>query len=131
MSTPNPTREFAPSYPNMLSSRTDSTSLLPARFPSSGTVEPSLRIEQGFEQGAQIGVYYDPMIAKVVAHGRDRTEALRVLRKALEEYKVVVVSTNIEFLRSLAGNQAFIDGEVETNFISVLKLCRLFTRLRC
>jgi 3-methylcrotonyl-CoA carboxylase alpha subunit len=59
-------------------------------------------------------------------HGRDRTEALRVLRKALDEYHVVGVSTNVEFLRSLAGNQSFIDAEVETGFISV----HLFPHLR-
>ncbi len=59
------------------------------------------------------------MIAKVITHGRDRTEALRVLRKALDEYHVVGVSTNVEFLRTLAGNQAFIDRELETGFIPV------------
>ncbi|EDR15293.1 3-methylcrotonyl-CoA carboxylase, partial [Laccaria bicolor S238N-H82] len=74
-------------------------------------------IEQGFTQGALIGVFYDPMIAKVVVHGRDRTEALRMLRKALDEYHVVGVSTNVEFLRTLAGNKSFINGEVETGFI--------------
>ena len=57
------------------------------------------------------------MIAKLVVHGRDRTEALRMLRRGLEEYKVVGVSTNIEFLRTLAGNDAFIEGDVETGFI--------------
>ena len=60
------------------------------------------------------------MIAKLVAHGRDRNEALRVLRRGLEEYKVVGVSTNIEFLRSLASNKAFIQGDVETGFIKVI-----------
>lgn len=59
------------------------------------------------------------MIAKLVVHGRDRAEALRVLRRALEEYKVVGVSTNVEFLRTLAGNEAFIQGDVETGFIPV------------
>jgi 3-methylcrotonyl-CoA carboxylase alpha subunit len=59
------------------------------------------------------------MIAKLVVHGRDRTEALRMLRKALDEYHVVGVATNVEFLRSLAGNQAFIDEDVETGFIPV------------
>ncbi|KIY73336.1 hypothetical protein CYLTODRAFT_386910 [Cylindrobasidium torrendii FP15055 ss-10] len=99
LSTPPPTHTFAPTY-------------------SSGEdIQPSLRIEQGFEQGAQIGVFYDPMIAKVVTHGRDRTEALRVLRKALEQYHVVGLSTNVEFLKTLAGNQAFIDRELETGFI--------------
>ncbi|KAF8488129.1 carbamoyl-phosphate synthase L chain, ATP binding domain-containing protein [Gautieria morchelliformis] len=78
----------------------------------------NLRLEQGFEQGANIEVHYDPMISKVVTRGRDRTEALRVLRKALEEYQVVGVSTNIEFLNSLASHKAFIDGEVETGFIT-------------
>jgi len=46
-------------------------------------------------------------------------EALRVMRKALEEYKVVGLSTNIEFLRTLAGNKDFIAGDVETSFIQV------------
>ena len=82
-------------------------------------IEPSVRLEQGFGQGSQIGVFYDPMIAKLVVHGRDRTEALRVLRKALDEYKVVGVSTNVEFLRTLAGNEAFVQGVVETGFIPV------------
>jgi len=78
----------------------------------------NLRLEQGFEQGSNIEVYYDPMIAKLVTHGRDRTEALRILRKGLQEYKVVGVSTNIEFLHSLAAHPAFIGGEVETGFIA-------------
>lgn len=85
-------------------------------------IEPSLRLEQGFGQGSQIGVFYDPMIAKLVVHGRDRTEALRMLRRGLEEYKVVGVSTNVEFLRTLAGNEAFISGDVETGFIPVSDL---------
>lgn len=82
-------------------------------------VVPSVRLEQGFGQGSQIGVFYDPMIAKLVVHGRDRTEALRLLRGALDKYQVVGVSTNIEFLRTLAGNASFVDAELETGFISV------------
>ena len=116
LSTPAPTTEFAIPYTtDQLSSDNliGNTSLL---------IAPSLRIEQGFTQGAQIGVFYDPMIAKVVVHGRDRTEALRILRKALDEYHVVGVSTNVEFLRTLAGNKAFINEEVETGFIPVCLL---------
>jgi len=66
-----------------------------------------------------IGVFYDPMIAKVVVHGKDRTEALRMLRTALDQYHVVGVSTNVEFLRALAGNSSFINAELETGFIPV------------
>ncbi|KAF9011139.1 carbamoyl-phosphate synthase L chain, ATP binding domain-containing protein [Cyathus striatus] len=117
LSTPTPTHIFAPPFPPAaVSPSAPIMSFLTPSQPST-SVSPSLRIEQGFEQGAQIGVFYDPMIAKVVVHGRDRTEALRILRKALDEYHVVGVSTNVEFLRMLAGNQSFIDQEVETGFI--------------
>ncbi|CAE6343006.1 unnamed protein product [Rhizoctonia solani] len=77
----------------------------------------SVRLENGFEAGSHIEVFYDPLIAKLVVHGRDRTEALRILRKALEEYHVVGLSTNIEFLHSLASHSAFVRAEVETGFI--------------
>lgn len=98
----------------------------------------SVRLEDGFEAGSQIEVFYDPLIAKLVVHGRDRTEALRILRKALEEYHVVGLSTNIEFLHTLASHRAFINGEVETGFIKVsmppqslpLISCRLFSEIR-
>lgn len=118
LSTPTPTQAFATPYP--IAENAASAELRPEEIlDSSLQITPSLRIEQGFTQGSAIGVFYDPMIAKVVVHGRDRTEALRMLRKALDEYHVVGVSTNVEFLRTLAGNQAFIDSEVETGFIKV------------
>lgn len=123
LSTPEPTVTFATPFPP--TQTTASSPPLAAFSPSvhgsghSNEITPSLRIEQGFTEGAQIGVFYDPMIAKVVVHGRDRTEALRMLRKALDEYHVVGVSTNVEFLRTLAGNESFIAEEVETGFINV------------
>ncbi|KAG0691911.1 biotin carboxylase C-terminal domain-containing protein [Suillus ampliporus] len=109
LDTPKPTHVFAPPIPSLPHS--DSCSELDSvkRSPDTSThVAPSMRLEQGFTQGAQIGVFYDPMIAKLVVHGRDRTSALRALRRALEEYKVVGVSTNVEFLRMLAGNEALL-----------------------
>ncbi|KAK4046637.1 hypothetical protein OIV83_005920 [Microbotryomycetes sp. JL201] len=77
----------------------------------------SVRMETGFGTGDEISVYYDPMIAKLIVRGSDRTEALRVLRKALAEYQVVGPHTNIEFLKRLAEHEAFVAGEVETGFI--------------
>lgn len=56
----------------------------------------NVRLEEGFKQGSSIEVFYDPLIAKLVVRGEDRTEALRVLRKALDEYHIVGLSTNIE-----------------------------------
>ncbi|TPX30510.1 hypothetical protein SmJEL517_g05940 [Synchytrium microbalum] len=78
---------------------------------------PSIRIETGVREGDAVSVYYDPMISKLVVHGEDRTAALRVLRKALGEFEVVGLKTNIEFLKALAGNQGFVDADVETGFI--------------
>ena len=121
LATPTPTHVFAPVLPATTPAENAPkfTPPLMMKSSSAGNVGPSVRLEQGFGQGSQIGVFYDPMIAKLVVHGRDRTEALRVLRKALDEYKVVGVSTNVEFLRTLAGNKAFIQGDVETGFIPV------------
>ncbi|KAI0352194.1 hypothetical protein OH77DRAFT_1428725 [Trametes cingulata] len=117
LSTPEPTHIFAPSVAeHSLAAPSEGDEFTPV-VNTSAAIAPVVRLEQGFEQGAQIGVFYDPMIAKLVVHGRDRTEALRMLRGALEEYKVVGVSTNIEFLRTLAGNEAFVRAEVETGFI--------------
>jgi len=130
LSTPKPTHIFAPTYTSTTipsESQTDPSAALGPSCSSELQIEPSLRIEQGFNQGASIGVYYDPMIAKVVVHGRDRTEALRILRKALDEYHVVGVSTNVEFLRTLAGNRSFINEEIETGFIPV---CRIYLVLK-
>ncbi|KAL1669572.1 carbamoyl-phosphate synthase L chain, ATP binding domain-containing protein [Schizophyllum commune] len=115
LSTPAPTATFATPFPGAAPGREGAFE--PARLASLDAVAPSVRLEHGFGEGAHIGVFYDPMIAKLVVHGRDRTEALRLLRKALEEYHVVGVSTNVEFLRTLAGNKAFINEEVETGFI--------------
>jgi 3-methylcrotonyl-CoA carboxylase alpha subunit len=117
LSTPTPTHVFAPPLPSVIPAAANSD-LTPSHNTST-SIPPSIRLEQGFTQGSQIGVFYDPLIAKLVVHGRDRPEALRALRKALGEYKVVGVSTNVEFLRMLAGHEAFINGEVETGFISV------------
>ena len=83
------------------------------------TPEPtsSVRIETGVKQGDDVSVFYDPMISKLVVHAQDRTEALRVLRKALGEFEVVGPNTNIEFLKSLSSHPAFIEADVETGFI--------------
>ncbi|OSD01096.1 hypothetical protein PYCCODRAFT_1478637 [Trametes coccinea BRFM310] len=124
LSTPEPTHIFASSVsehhlaaPSSSSADSGVDGDFTPVVNTSAALTPVVRLEQGFEQGAQIGVFYDPMIAKLVVHGRDRTEALRMLRRALEEYRVVGVATNVEFLRTLAGNEAFVRAEVETGFI--------------
>ncbi|CAG8569951.1 6295_t:CDS:10 [Cetraspora pellucida] len=93
----------------------DTGPLLHVRTP---TASSNVRLETGFEQGDEINVYYDPMIAKLITKGTNRTEALRILRKALQEYEIVGLSTNIEFLKRIVSHPAFIQGDVETGFIA-------------
>lgn len=116
----NPRNDFLPDSGRLVHISTPASTHIFAPQASAVPTAPAVRVEQGFGTGAQIGVFYDPMIAKLVVHGADRTEALRALRVALEDYHVVGVSTNIAFLRALAGHPAFIAAEVDTGFIPVL-----------
>ena len=76
-----------------------------------------VRIDTGIVAGDEIGVFYDPMIAKLIVRGHDRDEALQRLRQALADYHLGPVKTNIDFLRRLAGHPAFAKAELSTGFI--------------
>eukprot|EP01116_Phalansterium_solitarium_P025754 TRINITY_DN99_c0_g2_i3.p1 TRINITY_DN99_c0_g2~~TRINITY_DN99_c0_g2_i3.p1 ORF type:complete len:551 (-),score=225.71 TRINITY_DN99_c0_g2_i3:361-2013(-) len=83
------------------------------------TPQPSdhVRIDTGVKQGDDVSVYYDPMIAKLIVWDHDRHAALQRMRVALENYKVVGLATNIDFLHRLVDHPEFIAGKVETGFI--------------
>ncbi|VVC97188.1 unnamed protein product [Leptidea sinapis] len=74
--------------------------------------EQNVRVETGVREGQDVSVHYDPMIAKLVVWGSDRTEALAKTRMKLSEYQ-----TNINFLLRLSGASAFVAGDVHTAFI--------------
>jgi 3-methylcrotonyl-CoA carboxylase alpha subunit len=76
-----------------------------------------LRIDTGVEAGSAVSPYYDPMIAKVIAHGRDRGEALTRLDEALSQTVVVGPRSNAAFLSRLASHPEFRDGHFDTGFI--------------
>ncbi|MFP8943365.1 acetyl/propionyl/methylcrotonyl-CoA carboxylase subunit alpha [Streptomyces fenghuangensis] len=93
-------------------------------LPSAGTVhllsEPSgegVRTDSGLAQGTEVGTVYDPMLAKVIAHGPDRASALRRLRSALAETTVLGVDTNTAFLRALLAHPAVVSGELDTGLV--------------
>src|SRR4051812_35983349 len=93
-------------------------------LPSTGTLMAlefpkgeGLRIDTGVEAGSAVSPYYDPMIAKVIAHGRDRTEALGRLATALGETVVVGPRSNASFLSRLASHPEFQAGHFDTGFI--------------
>ncbi|KAL6469527.1 hypothetical protein MHYP_G00230510 [Metynnis hypsauchen] len=75
------------------------------------------RIETGVREGDEVSVHYDPMIAKLVVWGEDRSAALKKLRYCLRQYNIVGLSTNIDFLLNLSGHPEFEAGNVHTSFI--------------
>uniref|UniRef100_A0A4W5NWA6 Methylcrotonoyl-CoA carboxylase subunit alpha, mitochondrial n=1 Tax=Hucho hucho TaxID=62062 RepID=A0A4W5NWA6_9TELE len=75
------------------------------------------RIETGVREGDEVSSHYDPMIAKLVVWGEDRSSALKKLRYCLRQYNIVGLNTNIDFLLSLSGHPEFEAGNVTTSFI--------------
>ncbi|KAM1001432.1 hypothetical protein ACFX15_007612 [Malus domestica] len=84
-------------------------------------VSPTVRVETGVERGDTVSMHYDPMIAKLVVWGENRTAALVKLKDCLSKFQVAGLPTNINFLLKLASHQAFENGDVETHFIERFK----------
>jgi len=78
----------------------------------------TVRVDTGVYEGGEISIYYDPMIAKLIAYGEDRNTAIFNLREALDAYFIRGVSHNIAFLNALLAHQRFVDGRLTTNFIA-------------
>jgi len=99
---------------------------VPAGFlPSTGTLAahiapegPGIRVDAGVETGDEISIYYDPMIAKLCAHGMDRNQAMERLRRAIDEYVIQGVETTLDFGRFVLDHPAFISGKFDTGFVS-------------
>jgi len=77
-----------------------------------------VRVDVGVEEGDEIGLSYDPLIAKLIAHGRDRDDAFEILAAALAETEVVGVTTNLRFLRWLVAHPVVLAGEATTAFLT-------------
>lgn len=76
-----------------------------------------IRVDSGVHTRYTIPPYYDPMISKLIIWGRDRQETIERAKRALYEYIIVGVSTNIPFLKAVVNNPSFIKGEMTTHFI--------------
>jgi acetyl/propionyl-CoA carboxylase alpha subunit len=93
-------------------------------LPSVGTVSfvsvpggPGVRVDSALYDGLEISHYYDPLIAKLCTWGRTRHEAIQRMRRALREFKIVGVSTNIPFHLQVMEDAHFIQGELDTTFV--------------
>jgi acetyl-CoA/propionyl-CoA carboxylase biotin carboxyl carrier protein len=94
-------------------------------LPATGRVErlswpsgPGIRVDSGIDEGSVIGSRFDPMLAKVIAHGADRSEALARLRSALDETVVLGLTTNLRFLRWLVREPAVRDGQMRIDTLA-------------
>jgi acetyl/propionyl-CoA carboxylase alpha subunit len=76
-----------------------------------------VRVDSGVEEGDEISIHYDPMIAKLLTFGADRAEAAERMRRALWETTVTGVATSIPFHLALLALPAFRDGRVHVNFV--------------
>jgi len=79
---------------------------------------PGVRVDDGFEQGMDIPIYYDPMIAKLIAFGKDRPEAIDRMKRAIDEYQITGIETTLGFCKFVLGHPAFLEGGFDTNFVN-------------
>lgn len=93
-------------------------------LPDIGTLEtyklpqgPGIRVDDGFEQGMQIPIYYDPMIAKLVAYGENRSEAIQRMIRAIDEYQITGIETTLSFGKFVMQHEAFTSGNFDTHFV--------------
>jgi acetyl-CoA carboxylase biotin carboxylase subunit len=78
---------------------------------------PGVRVDDGYEEGMDIPIFYDPMIAKLIAHGATRDEAIDRLRRAIDEYYVKGIKTTLQFGKWAVNVDAFRAGNYDTKFI--------------
>jgi len=77
-----------------------------------------VRVDTGVFEGGEVSMFYDPMIAKLVTYGEDRTQAIERMQHALDEYYIDGVQHNISFLNALMVHPRFLEGRLTTNFIA-------------
>jgi acetyl-CoA carboxylase biotin carboxylase subunit len=76
-----------------------------------------VRVDDGFEQGMEIPVYYDPMIAKLITFGKDRHEAIERMIRAIDEYDITGIKTTLGFGKFVMQHEAFRTGRFDTHFV--------------
>jgi len=94
-------------------------------LPATGTIArwepptwPGLRLDAGVRAGSEVSIYYDSMLAKLIAHGPDRASAVARLSEGLEAFRIEGVRTNLPLLRRIARDEAFRAGDTTTAYLS-------------
>lgn len=116
-----PFRNFLPSIgplitykePRLYQPPPGESTMYPGIYAGGGTV----RIDTGVIEGSTISMWYDPMICKLIVHGKDRDSVIEIMNKALDEYVVQGLGHNLNFLRDVMRNPVFKSGNYSTKFI--------------
>jgi len=109
-----PLRGFLPSTGRLVRFQPPAAEIEAAGAPAAGGV----RVDTGVYEGGEIPVYYDSMIAKLIAHGADRREAIERMRAALNAFVIRGISSNIAFQAALLNHPRFVAGQFNTGFIA-------------
>tara|TARA_R110002073_G_scaffold325707_2_gene505025 strand:+ start:8232 stop:9671 length:1440 start_codon:yes stop_codon:yes gene_type:complete len=93
-------------------------------LPSVGTLKTyklpigkGIRVDNGFEEGMEIPIYYDPMLSKLVTYGKTRNEAIQLMLRAIENYHIEGVQTTLPFGKFVCEHDAFVSGNFDTHFV--------------
>jgi len=93
-------------------------------LPSVGTLETytrptgeGIRLDDGYEEGMEIPIYYDPMIAKLITYGKTREEATQLMLNAIQQYKIEGIATTLPFGKFVCEHEAFTSGNFDTHFV--------------
>jgi propionyl-CoA carboxylase alpha chain len=95
-----------------------STGRLSRYLPPPTSQSGGIRVDTGVYEGGEIPIYYDSMIAKLIVHGNDRAQAIRLMREALNGFVIRGISSNIAFQSALLGHPKFVAGDFNTGFIA-------------
>ncbi len=77
-----------------------------------------VRVDDGFEEGMEIPIYYDPMIAKLITFGKDRNEAIARMIRAIDEYQITGIQTTLGFGKFVMQHEVFTSGNFDTHFVN-------------
>lgn len=93
-------------------------------LPSIGTLEvyqlpegEGIRVDNGYKEGLEVPIYYDPMLAKLITYGKTREEAIQKMQEAIAQYKVKGLETTLPFGAFVMQHEAFRSGHFDTNFV--------------
>ncbi|MGB1308963.1 MAG: acetyl-CoA carboxylase biotin carboxylase subunit [Oceanihabitans sp.] len=93
-------------------------------LPSVGNLEvyklpegENIRVDNGFEEGMDIPIYYDPMLSKLITYGETRAEAIQLMQKAIQNYQVKGIQTTLPFGSFVCEQEAFRSGNFDTHFV--------------